>query len=154
MAFHCQLAAYLAVEGHTLKPYFRKKAIQRVRFLGHPVGWHCRLKIVCASKKLCKYSQNWLYNENQLKSEKVLKLSRLSGKFQDSLESFQTVWKGFGHSEQFPDSLDSLESFKLYEKFLNSLECFQTVLKVSGQSGKFQDSVEKFQIVGKVFGQS
>ena len=83
-----------------------------------------------------------------------LKVSGQSGKFQDSLESFQTVWKVFGHSEQFPYSLDSLGSFKLCEKFLNSLECFQTVLKVSGQSGKFQDSVEKFQIVGKVFGQS
>ena len=30
---------------------------------------HCRLKIVCASEKLCANLQNWLYNLNQLKIE-------------------------------------------------------------------------------------
>ena len=45
-----------------------------------------------------------------LKSESVLKLSRLSGKFRESpesffysLESFQIVWKVSGQCEKFPD---------------------------------------------------
>ena len=53
---------------------------------------------------------------------------------------YLTIWKISGESGKF---LDTLESFQQCEKFPDSRENFQTFLKISGQSWKFQDS-QKF----------
>ena len=58
----------------------------------------------------------------------------------DYLENFWRVWKVSRESGKF---LDTLESFQQCEKFPDSLENFQTFLKISGQSWKFRDS-QKF----------
>ena len=59
--------------------------------------------------------------KHQCKGEKVLECTRLSGKFPESLESFQKVWKVSGQSGNFPKSLEN----------------FRTVWKVSKQCQKF-----------------
>ena len=69
----------------------------------------------------------------------VWKISRLSGRFPDSLEDFQTVWKTVlkisGQSERFPYSLGNV---------LDSLEDFPKVWKILRQS--FFYVLFKFQI--------
>ena len=77
--------------------------------------------------------------------QSVLKLSRRSGKFPDSPETFYIVWKVSSWSGKFPDSL---ETFRTVWKF------FWTVWKRPGQSGKFPDSLESFRTVWNFFGQS
>ena len=69
------------------------------------------------------------------------KVGRLSGKLQDSLESFQTVWKVSRQAGNFPDSEESFQTvwkvLDRLEKFPDSVESFQTAWKVSRRSGKF-----------------
>ena len=98
-----------------------------------------------STKLTLKSSQNIVY---------VWKVSGQSGKFPDSLESFQIVWKVSGLSGKFSDCMESFWTVWKVSgqsgKFPDSLESFRTVWKVSGQSGKFLDSLESFQTVWKV----
>ena len=66
----------------------------------------------------------------------IWKVSRLSGKFPDDLESLWMVWIFSGWSGKFPDNLKN----------------FRIDWKVSGWSGKFLDSLESFQVAWKVSG--
>ena len=52
-----------------------------------------------------------------------------SGKFSDSLDIFQIVWKVSEYPGKFPDSL---KSFGIPGKYQNSLESFRIAWKVSG----------------------
>ena len=65
------------------------------------------------------------------------------------MESFQTVWKVSGQSENLPDGPESFQTdWKVSSwsgKFPDSLKIFLIVWKVSGQYGKFPDSVDSFQ---------
>ena len=69
------------------------------------------------------------------------KVSRLSGKFPDGLESFQTVWKGSRRSGKFivdPGSFKIVWNFsRQCGKFPDSVKSFRTVWKPSRPSGKF-----------------
>ena len=71
---------------------------------------HCWAESLCLSKIGTKSNKNIV---------KVWKVSGQSGRFPDSLESFQTVWKVSGQSGKFPESL---ESFWTIKKFPESLE--------------------------------
>ena len=90
------------------------------------------------------------------------KVSRLSGKFQESLESFRKVWKVSGQSRKFSDSLESFHTVwkvsrqagkfpvRTVWKVSGQFGMFLTVWKGSRRSGKFPDSLETFQRVWKV----
>ena len=69
---------------------------------------------------------------------KILNIFGQSGRFPESLEDFQTVWKIFRQSTRFPDGL---------ENALDSLENFQAVWKIPDESGRFSDSLEHFRQV-------
>ena len=104
--------------------------------------------------KLSGLSGKFPDNLDSLESfQTVWKVSRQSGKFPDSLESFQTVWQVFSQPGKFPDSLESFQTFckvsRHSGKFSVSLQSFQTVWKVSVQSGKFLGSLESCQTVWK-----
>ena len=79
------------------------------------------------------------------------KVSRLFGKFQDSLETYQMVRKVSRRTEKFPDRLESLQLVRKVSResgnFLDSMETFRTVQKVSELSGNFLD---KYFIVGSI----
>ena len=93
---------------------------------------------------------------------RVWKVSRQSGKFPNSLESFWTVWlesiwtvwKVSGRTGKCPDSLESfLTVWKVSREsgnFLDSLLSFQTVWKDSRQSVKLPDRLKSFQTSWKV----
>ena len=79
------------------------------------------------------------------------KVSRLSGKFQDSLETYQKVQKVSRRIGKFPVGPESFHIVwkfsRQYGKFLDSIESFRTVWKVSKQSGNF---LNKYFIVGSI----
>ena len=97
-------------------------------------------KVFARLESFCAYLQNWLKinSKHSISLEgfqtvrkcfrTVRKVSRGSGKFPHSLESFWTIWRV---SRQFG-------------KFSEGLESFQTVWKVSGQAGIFLDNLEVF----------
>jgi len=86
------------------------------------------------------------------------KLSRLSRKFPDCPETFQTVRKLSRLSRNFPDVYNVLtwflETFQTLRKISGLSGNFQTVRKNSRQSGNFPDCPETFQTVQKLSIQS
>ena len=102
----------------------------------------------------CQFQKKYLKNENflaksphnlenengvanfadDLKNPKIIWLSRWSGKYLDTLRTFQIVWKVSKHSGKFPDNLKS----------------FQALWKVSIYSGKFWDTAENSKIFWKI----
>ena len=85
----------------------------------------------------------WKYSKQSGKFRKVWKVLGQSGKFRsgkflDSLESFQTAWKVSNQSGNLKDIFWSVwKVFKQSGKFWKSLKSFSTVWKVSEKSGKF-----------------
>ena len=68
----------------------------------------------------------------------VWKLSRLCGKFADSLKTFQTLWKLSRLSANFPDSLETFKTIGKLSRLSGNY---------SGLSGNFQGSAGTFQTV-------
>ena len=95
-------------------------------------------RVFARTEGFCACLQNWL----KIKSKQNI-----------SLKSFWIVWKGFGKSGRFPDSLGicwtvwkvSAQSGKV----LDNLQGFQPNWKVSGQPGKFRDNREGLQPLWK-----
>ena len=68
---------------------------------------------------------------------------------------FGIFWKVSGHSEKFPDTLESLRTvWKDYRNFQDTQETFRTLCKCLEYSGKFPDTLKSFQTLWKVYGQS
>ena len=63
---------------------------------------HCRLESFCASGKFLR-----VFTKLAIKWSLNIKVSKQSGKFPNSLESFRTVWKVSEQCGKFPDSLGS-----------------------------------------------
>ena len=71
------------------------------------------------------------------------------------MEIFQTIWKFFRHSGNFPDNLVTCQKvwklskpsiiFRLYLQFSDKTEAFQTIRKCSIQYENFPDNPETFQ---------
>ena len=84
----------------------------------------------------------------------VWKDSRQSGKFPDTLESFQTVRKVSMRSGKFPDGLKSFQMFWTVSKwngqFPSGLDSFQMAWNVSRWPGKFPDGLEAFYVLQKL----
>ena len=71
------------------------------------------------------------------------KVYRQSGNFPDNLETFQTIWKLSWQSWDFPDNLKTFPTIwelpRQYEKFTDNLKSLQTTRKLSWQVENFPD---------------
>ena len=155
---------------------FRTKCVNRFRDIYEPKKRKSLSRHICAKSAKIAFTtympkcQNSSYKSarygccNNTANNKIFvgKVSRWSGKFPDSPETFYSVRKLSTLSRKFPDYLVTFQTnwklSRLSGNFLDQLETFRTVWKLpgpfwklSGPSGKFPDRLESFQTVWKIF---